>query len=65
MGLCSLAFAALGANVLSTDIHSVLPLLTRNCSSNMSPTALDGGTLSTSNDMSIGVASTFLYVKTD
>ena len=44
MGLCSIAFAALGANVLSTDIYSVLPLLARNCSSNMSAAALDGRT---------------------
>lgn len=43
MGLCSLAFAAMGANVLSTDIASVLPLLEHNCSSNLMPSALDGG----------------------
>ena len=42
MGLCGLALAALGANVISTDVASIVPLLTHNCSLNLSPAALDG-----------------------
>ena len=42
MGLCGLALAAMGSNVLSTDLAPVLPLLRHNCSVNLSPTAIEG-----------------------
>jgi len=42
MGLCGLALAAMGANVLSTDLAPVLPLLEHNCSSNLRPSAVEG-----------------------
>ena len=42
MGLCSLAFAAMGCDVLSTDVKSVVPLLSINCASNLNSVALDG-----------------------
>lgn len=40
VGLAGLALAALGANVLLTDVASVLPLLTANVDRNLSPSAL-------------------------
>ena len=42
MGLCGLAFAVMGADVLVTDLAPVLPLLRINCEANLSSIALDG-----------------------
>ena len=45
MGLCGLAFAVMGADVLVTDLGPVLPLLRINCEANLSTNVLDGASL--------------------
>ena len=42
MGLCSLALAVQGANVLVTDVAAVLPLLQINCDINLKPSEIAG-----------------------